>query len=165
MSQRYPPTGGVNILRAVYPVGSIYLSTAPADPATLFGFGTWEQIKDTFLLASGDTYSAGSTGGEATHKLTVSEMPAHTHTQLGTKGGAENNSYVRMEFQDDGNVVVYDSNDKALWNTGTQSKVTGAKEYRPTSLNMDGTTGKTGNGVAHNNMPPYLAIYVWQRVE
>ena len=56
-----------NILETMYPVGAIYLSVNSINPNTLFGFGSWVQIKDTFLLAAGDTYSAGSTGGEAEH--------------------------------------------------------------------------------------------------
>lgn len=47
-----------------YPVGSIYQSTSATSPSSLFG-GTWEQIKDVFLLAAGNTYTAGSTGGSA----------------------------------------------------------------------------------------------------
>ena len=62
-----------------YPVGSIYLSVNNTNPSELFG-GTWERIKDKFLLASGDTYSNGSTGGSATHTLTTNEMPSHKHT-------------------------------------------------------------------------------------
>ena len=62
----------------IYPVGSIYMSVNSTSPATLFG-GTWEQIEDTFLLASGSNYSNGATGGEATHTLTIDEMPSHNH--------------------------------------------------------------------------------------
>ena len=47
-----------------FPVGYIYITTSSASPAGIFG-GTWEQIKDKFLLAAGDTYTAGSTGGSA----------------------------------------------------------------------------------------------------
>lgn len=75
-------TGGIDtsvLLRSVYPVGAIYMSVSNINPATLFGFGTWEQIKDRFLLAAGDTYAAGSIGGEAEHILTEEEMPAHDH--------------------------------------------------------------------------------------
>lgn len=61
-----------------YPIGSIYLSVNNTNPETIFG-GKWEQIKDKFLLACGSTYSNGSTGGEATHKLTTNEIPAHSH--------------------------------------------------------------------------------------
>ena len=62
----------------IYPVGSIYMSVNNTNPSVLFG-GTWEQIEDTFLLASGSNYSNGATGGEATHTLTIDEMPSHNH--------------------------------------------------------------------------------------
>ena len=54
------------IFDSIYPVGSIYMSVNSTSPETLFG-GTWVQIKDTFLLSAGDTYTAGNTGGSATH--------------------------------------------------------------------------------------------------
>lgn len=68
-----------NLFNLIYPVGSVYISTNSTSPQTLFG-GTWVQIKDVFLLSAGDTYSAGTTGGESTHKLTANEMPSHTHS-------------------------------------------------------------------------------------
>ena len=60
-----------------------WASNDPTSPASFIG-GTWEQIKDRFILAAGDTYASGSTGGEATHTLTVDEMPQHNHS-LGWK--------------------------------------------------------------------------------
>ena len=69
-----------SVFEVVYPVGAIYLSAVSTDPGVLFGFGTWEQIQDRFLLAAGSIYSAGATGGEAIHTLTVDEMPSHSHT-------------------------------------------------------------------------------------
>ena len=76
-----------NFLNLVYPVGSIYWSSKNTNPATLFG-GTWTQIKDRFILAAGDYYSNGATGGAATVTLTVSNMPSHNHsfTPSGTVG-------------------------------------------------------------------------------
>lgn len=75
----------VRIALNIYPVGSIYLSTSSTNPGTLFG-GTWNQIKDKFLLACGSTYDAGSSGGAAAHvhstnnhTLTIAEMPKHGH--------------------------------------------------------------------------------------
>lgn len=62
----------------IWPVGSIYISANSTSPAELFG-GEWSQIKDRFLLAAGSTYTLGKTGGEATHTLTVDEMPTHDH--------------------------------------------------------------------------------------
>ena len=111
-----------------YPVGSIYMSISDVSPATLFG-GTWERIKDVFLLSAGDTYTAGSTGGEATHTLTINEMPSHDHsvTKLNT---AER----------------------------------GATGYNATWANGNTVTGSTGGDQPHNNMPPYLTVYMWKRV-
>lgn len=125
-----------DILLSAYPVGSIYISTVSTSPSTLFG-GTWERIKDTFLLAAGSTYAAGATGGEATHTLTVNEMPSHSHYQKRYWGssGSANQAYTEgAEFT---NPNVY----------GSQ---------------ID-TTHSTGGDQPHNNMPPYLAVYVWKR--
>lgn len=60
-----------NIFDMIYPVGSIYISVNTVNPSVLFG-GTWEPIQDRFLLGTGSTYSAGSTGGETNHTLTQS---------------------------------------------------------------------------------------------
>lgn len=121
------------LLNAVYPVGSIYLSVNAASPATLFG-GTWERLKDRFLLAAGDTYAAGAAGGEAAHTLTTSEMPSHTHQWSG---------YVWMKsdgVRDEDYRTPIDGND--VWSSSMLS---------------------AGGGAAHNNMPPYLAVYIWKR--
>lgn len=56
---------------AAHPVGDVYISENSTSPADLFG-GTWERLKDRFLLAAGDTYAAGTTGGAATHHHTTS---------------------------------------------------------------------------------------------
>lgn len=124
----------LRMLQAVYPVGAIYLSTVAADPATLFGFGTWERVKDVFLLAAGDTYAAGATGGEATHTLTVDEMPKHTHRVKYT-GGSANGVY------------------------GGQPGTSVSANFAYNSLIID----YEGGDAAHNNMPPYLAVYMWRR--
>lgn len=78
--------GGRLLSDIIYPVGSIYISVNSTNPSVYFG-GSWEQIKDRFLLACGDTYNNGIFGGEAKHKLTVNEMPSHTHKYLLSYGG------------------------------------------------------------------------------
>ncbi len=72
----------------IYPIGSIYLSVNSVDPSTIFG-GTWEKIKDKFLLSSGDTYSIGSTGGNSSTTLEIANLPSHNHT--GTTGNQSAN--------------------------------------------------------------------------
>ena len=74
-----PLWNGAPLLNLVYPVGSIYWSSNNTNPGTLFG-GTWTQIKDKFILAAGDSYTNGATGGAATVTLTVSNMPSHSHS-------------------------------------------------------------------------------------
>lgn len=128
------------ILEAVYPVGSIYMSVNSTSPATLFG-GTWEAIQGKFLLgADGGTYKAGSTGGEATHTLTVDEMPKHTHSMY------SGNSDAPDTWEPDGGSYLLDS-------------VTEDKHTWWASLGMN----YAGGGAEHNNMPPYLAVYIWKR--
>ena len=126
--------GGKALLDLLHPVGSIYQSTDATSPADLFG-GTWEQIKDVFLLAAGDSHAAGSTGGEEEHILTAAEMANHTHG--------------------------YDYTGQSI-----TEGVNAIRLYKAASTQYNAYTGKaTSNcgGQAHNNMPPYLAVYTWRR--
>lgn len=123
------------MLDKAYPVGSIYMSVNSANPKTLFG-GTWVQLKDQFLLAAGTTYKAGSTGGEATHTLTASEMPSHNHAVYYPNAGAADHSAP-------GNYPDGPS-DSTYYAIGSY-------------------TSSAGGGAAHNNMPPYLSVYMWKR--
>lgn len=77
----------LQVLQAVYPVGSIYCSYGTVSPATLFGFGQWTKIEGRFLLGANATYSLGSTGGEATVALTVAQLPAHSHGASSASAG------------------------------------------------------------------------------
>lgn len=133
------------VLRKVYPVGAVYMSVNSADPADLFGFGTWERVKDRFLLAAGDAYAAGSTGGEATHTLTINEMPKHGHEMppwmWQVSATFNTGDYNIPGNTSTGNAVPY--------NYG-KSKQTQYSE-------------SVGGGNPHNNMPPYLAVYIWKR--
>lgn len=132
---------------SVYPVGSIYMSTVATNPRTLLGFGTWEQIKDRFLLAAGSTYKAGATGGEATHKLTVSEIPGHRH-RMRIGWGDDNGKF---------NTLDAATGKGSSWGSAGDFHYDGGKLF-----SADGKTLVDGDK-AHNNMPPYLAVYVWKR--
>lgn len=141
------------ILELVYPKGAIYISTVATGPSVLFGFGTWEQIKDTFLLASGSKYIAGSTGGEAYHTLTANEMPLHSHTV---------NAHSHAIGLD--NDTTYGTYGWSLHRNVNGTSVTGAQKT-VTSGTSSPNTNTIGGGVAHNNMPPYLTVYMWKRIE
>lgn len=71
------------LIDIIYPIGSIYMSVNSVSPEVFLG-GEWEQIKDTFLLSSGDSREVGVTGGEETHTLTTAEMPSHNHIFTGS---------------------------------------------------------------------------------
>lgn len=127
------------ILEAVYPVGSIYISVNSTSPQTLFG-GTWEAIQGKFLLGQSSAHTAGSTGGEETHTLTIGEMPEHTHPMYSGNAGGDS------EWTPDEGAYLVDS--------VTQTKTTWWARLGMTYA---------GGGNAHNNMPPYLAVYMWKR--
>ena len=142
-----------------YPVGSIYVSATPTSPASLFG-GTWEQLKDRFLLGAGGGYAAGGTGGAATVSLSVNQMPAHYHEETEWF----NNTYVRpvASTNKDGTYTASTSTTDGTYkipsNSVSHSSVSSSNVGYPV------ISGKTGGGAAHNNMPPYLAVYMWKRV-
>lgn len=133
-----------NLLNKVIPVGYIFqwdavdgsdvdLSTAKK-VAAHFGIGTWEQIKDTFLLSCGDKHTAGEIGGAETHTITIDEMPSHTHSILA----------------------------KAERSAGTTWNGTiGTSDAEETTSPL---IGETGGNQPFSIMPPYKAVYVWKRI-
>ena len=124
------------IMLTLYPVGSVYISANSTSPASLFG-GTWESIGGRCVLGADATYAAGSTGGEATHTLTVDEIPPHRH-KMKAESTSGSLDYVLTDLK--GHTKEY-------------------QNYRDLPY-LD----YTGGGAAHNNMPPYLAVYMWKRV-
>lgn len=146
--------------KSIYPVGAIFLSVSATSPEKLFG-GKWEQITDRFLLAAGDSYSAGATGGEATHTLTTNEMPSHYHQE-------------NLPFDGDSVRPVGSTVNEGLGFTATSTETSGNYKHLTGSIAFRNAstsnpvypviTSSAGSGEAHNNMPPYLVVYVWKRI-
>lgn len=128
-----PSSNSVNVLNDVYPVGSIYMSVLSTSPQILFG-GSWTQIKDKFLLACGDDYTNGESGGAKEVALTKEQMPEHNHKE----------------------------NYSNLYNVGG-GVVLGSGNVCYANAGLSYYTENTGGGQPHNNMPPYLAVYIWKR--
>lgn len=134
------PGGIKSFLDAVYPVGSIYMSVKATNPGTLFG-GTWAAIAGKFLLGQNTTYKAGTTGGSTSRTLSIDNIPAHTH-MLGNR------------------FVMWDAGSPYAINSATDWK--GELEYA--AYNSDFyKTSSVGSGRSFSIMPPYLAVYIWQR--
>lgn len=132
--------------KTLYPVGSIYISTsATFNPQTAWG-GTWRKTADgRCLIGANATYPLGSTGGEERHYLTGNEMPPHGHTAGKAATFKLSNEGIASSAIDHyGGQFLY------IDQTSTTSSEV---------LN----TNSSGGGASHNNMQPYLAVYIWER--
>ena len=124
----------------LYPVGSIYISVINTNPSTYFG-GTWEAFGAGRCLVGVDALQTEfntvlKTGGEKMHKLVISEMPSHNHP-MGVLWG-QKTGYGRV--------------------TGGNPS-TGADR-----ANIQGSDVSTGGNQAHNNLQPYITVYMWRRI-
>lgn len=129
----------LSVLEA-YPIGSIYISTNATSPATLFG-GNWDEIHSAFLFANSALHKAGEIGGEEEHVLKEKEIPIHYHDEyVGNDGGDDS---VPEGYYGFTSIACISKN--TYWAKGSK-------------------TSEAGGGQAHNNMPPYLSVYMWQRV-
>ena len=128
---------------AAWPIGSIYMTVSNTSPASLFG-GTWERISDRFLLGASGTHPAGAAGGEFAHTLTQSELPNYS---LSVTNGS--------------NVIRSNTGSSADTYVQTQSGGWGIPNWESKTV----TVASGGSGEAHNNMPPYLAVYMWKRTK
>lgn len=126
------------IREQIYPVGSIYLSVTEVDPTALFG-GLWMRMKDRFLLGAGDRFAAGEMDGEEVVTLNDDQIPYHRH---------------EVQYMVEGEGVAPEGH----------TLLAGTYETAQGQFDTMFITGGGGDQ-AHNNMPPYLAVYMWKRIE
>ena len=153
-----------------YPVGSIYMSMSSTNPAELFG-GTWKQIaQGRCLIGAGTgtdsrseskTFTAGATGGEYNHVLTVGEMPSHNHSASSNTVGSHGHNIYYGSYGNKSHASI-DASRMDL----SESAMSGS--YRNFTADNGGhshtiSVGNSGSGGVHNNMPPYLGLYVFKR--
>ena len=126
----------------VYPVGSIYINaTVATNPATLLGVGTWVAYGEGRVpvgkAGSGTFDTLGATGGAETHTLTLNEIPSHNH----------NNGSYQYLLLSNGSATIAD---------------TDSTSGEP-NLASQGAIAAAGGGAAHNNLQPYITVYMWKR--
>lgn len=170
-----------SIFNLIYPVGSIYMSVNNVSPTSLFG-GTWERIKDRFLLSAGDSYAAGGTGGSAdaslpahTHSVsgTAASNGAHTHTVSGTaaSNGGHTHGMGNIWSDGSGSSSAYTmSTSRKLKTRNTASAGAHTHTVSGTAASngahthsVSGTAASAGVDAKGKNMPPYLTVYMWKR--
>lgn len=152
----------INMLEVVYPVGSVYISTAATSPASFIG-GTWEQVKGAVLGATG----ANSFGNAATYggglKISTNQMPSHNHSAVNAENGDLAYTFMvcrslalnalsrtRVQVPSSGNYYTITSNRSASDSADVDD--IGANQY----------TSSTGRG--QNYIPYHFAVYIWYRV-
>jgi hypothetical protein len=135
------------VIDLVHPVGSLYVSTISTNPGTLFGRGTWTAFGAGRVMVGIDAGQTEfdvveETGGAKTHTLLTTEIPAHNHLERGTTTSTGN-------FEG----LVRD----------TSAGGTGGSPSNVGNCSAGFETANTGGGGAHNNVQPYIVVYMWKR--
>ena len=157
----------VGTLLGIYPVGAIYISTVNTNPNALFGFGTWERFGNGRALVGVNESDANfnpvmQTGGSATHALTAAQMPRHTHVQnshnhrlwLTHQTSASGHQNRNQAPGRDNN-----ENNRAWSATDASETITATNQH----TGGTGTAQSASNGGAHNNLQPYITVFIWRR--
>lgn len=154
----------LQVLQAVYPVGSIYCSYGSTSPAALFGFGSWTKIEGRFLLGANSTYGLGSTGGSATVTLTVNQIPSHnhsasaasagshTHTASIASAGAHTHSVSGTAVTNGNHTHTITVNSGGAHSHTASSNSTGAHTHTRGTMNITGTSMGQYNGGVYTTL-------------
>lgn len=141
------------------------MSVNATSPAVLFG-GTWESLEQgRVLIGQGSNYPAGSTGGEATHVLSLNEMPSHNHggtfSGSGTTSSAGSHSHTVEVWYPDGTSYQYGENNNGGWRGSVNTSSSGSHTH---TFSVSGNINTNGGDTAFNLMQPYIACYMWRRI-
>ena len=149
--------GGTNIIQNAYPVGSVYINATNAtNPNTLLGFGTWVRFGEGRMLISEDGgnsrwNSAEETGGSETVTLTTAQMPGHSH-------------FIMKEGSVTTNGVFGAVTNPTAFKGGAGGMGSSDYHIQFSTGNPDvGSTNTVGSDNSHDNMPPFITVYMLKR--
>ena len=155
------------ILNMIYPVGSIYMSVNNVSPQSFLG-GTWAVFAQGQTLvgvnpSDSDFSSSNSSGGAKTVTLSISQIPRHGH-RIGI-WNSNNSNYTAAVVSEDGTYTAAAGagarNTACSWQSAS-FKTAGASFFDG-SGDIAGNAHFVGGGGSHNNMPPYITVYMWRR--
>jgi hypothetical protein len=153
-----------SFLDKIYPIGSIYTNaTDGTNPGTLLGFGTWTAFgagrvpvgvgSGTDSRAETVAFSAGATSGEYNHLLTQAEMN-HNHIWATTGGSGADLSIALTTNGNRNDTFDGNGDSRELTSDGALSGTNHTDNNRA----LDSTSV-----TAHNNLQPYIVVYMWKR--
>lgn len=140
-----------NFLLAAHPVGSIYQTISPENPAVTFGGGTWEKIaQDRVLMGASDTHPAGTT--------VEAGLPNVKGTFIAAlRDGFTNDSHTRITgaFYENGTTTGDDGYNSISTNVGIPS---GGAPF-----GFDASRSNSIYGRSTTVQPPAYFTYTWLR--
>lgn len=148
------------IVDLVYPVGSIYMNTTDVNPATLFG-GTWVRYAEGQVLVGASLSTPlGNSGGISSYRLSVDQLPEHTHSISISESGGHIH---KTRFMNDN----YDNSGgggTGLTRDGSSTYIEHTDQMLSAGQHTHNVTlGTTGKGKTIDNMPPYIVVTIWRR--
>lgn len=150
---------GVGFLDLLYPVGYIYQSTVNTSPQAALG-GTWTSLRGMVLMAEDGTtgYVAGNTGGS---KDAI--VPTHSHSVTGTAASAGTHNHDIKSASVNTSSTNYQAGISGGNSTPDYTHTLGVQDDGAHTHSVTGTAITTGSALANANMPPYKAVYMWER--